>query len=278
MSAVFANRLLRQSFHPIAAIFLSLASGMSSFAQPPATDPAIESLRRDMDELIKGQIQLQKQVRELKNLLQPNQACAQAPKQNIVVDIAGAPSRGQANAPLTVIEFSDFQCPLSGRYTNETFPRIEQEYIKTGKIDYVFRDFPLENIHPLAHRLAESGQCASEQKRFWELRTQLFGMQSAATSEEAIVVSCQTSRGRFAVRLRKNVCMMASIPRKSIRNASKPRADGVTGTPTFFLGRTDPATGKVKVLKIIVGAQPFEDFKQVIDSVLSEIDRPGNKI
>jgi protein-disulfide isomerase len=249
---------------------------MSIFAQPPATDPTIESLRRDMDELIKGQIELQKQVRELKNLLQPNQACAQAPKQNIVFDIAGAPSRGEANAPLIVIEFSDFQCPFSARYTSETFPRIEQEYIKTGKIHYVFRDFPLENIHPLAHKLAESGQCASEQKLFWELRTQLFAMQSAATSEEAIADLAKPA-GVNSAALQK--CLHEGQHSKKVdQERTEAAADGVTGTPTFFLGRGDPTTGKVKVLKVIVGAQPFEDFKQAIDSVLSEIRPPGSKI
>jgi protein-disulfide isomerase len=238
------------------------------FAQPPPIDPAIQSLRSDMDELIKGQIELQKQLQELKVFLQGSQACPQTPPPNIVFDTAGAPAEGVANAPVTIIEFSDFQCPFSGRYTNETFPRIDQDYIKTGKVRYVFRDFPLENMHPLAHKLAEAARCAFEQKKFWEMRTQFFANQSALTSNEAMAGQAKAlglNLGEF------QKCLGdGRHSQKVSQELTEASAVGVTGTPTFFLGRTDPTGSKVKVRRIVVGHQPYDNFKQAIDALLKE--------
>ena len=258
------------------ALNLDLLMALSARAQPPVIDPTIEALRRDMDELIQGQIELQKQVQDLKAMLQSNQACAQAPKQNIVFDVGDAPAKGDANAPVTVIEFSDFQCPFSGRYTNETFPLLDQDYINTGKVHYVFRDFPLENIHPLAHKLAESAQCAFEAKRFWEMRAQLFVNQSAITSEEVIVDRAKQV-GLDTKAIQK--CLRDSQHKSKIdQERAEASANGVTGTPTFFIGVNDPTSKKVKVLKVIVGQQPYENFKQAIEGVLGTVKTPADKI
>lgn len=260
---------MRRSLRWLAILFFAgNLTATTPFAQAPPVDPAIQSLRSDMDELIKGQIELQKQLQELKALLQGNQACPQTPPPNIVFDTAGAPTEGAASAPVTIIEFSDFQCPFSGRYTNETFPRIDQDYIKTGKVRYVFRDFPLENMHPLAHKLAEAAQWAFEQKRFWEMRASLFAGQAAITSEQAIVDQAkQVGLDPSALKKCLSEGRQAGKVSQELPEAS---ADGVTGTPTFFLGRSDPASGKVKVRKIIVGHQPYENFKQAIDALLKE--------
>lgn len=237
-------------------------------SQPMSVDPTIQSLRRDMDELIKGQIELQKQLQDLKTFLQGNQACAQAPKQNIVLDITGAPAQGQPTAPVTVIEFSDFQCPFSARYTNETFPRVKQEYIDTGKVRYVFQDFPLENMHPLAHKIAEAAQCAAEQKKFWELRRNLFSNQATVTAEQAITEQAKSAKVDVAVFQK---CLRDGMhTNKVAQEIADASANGVTGTPTFFLGRTDPTSNKVKILKVIVGHQPFETFKEAIETILAE--------
>jgi protein-disulfide isomerase len=237
-------------------------------SQPLSTEQTIQSLRRDMDELIKGQIELQKQLQDLKTFLQGSQACAQAPKQNIALDISGAPTQGQPTAPVTVIEFSDFQCPFSARYTNETFPRVKQQYIDTGKVRYVFHDFPLKNMHPLADRLAEAAQCASEQKKFWELRQTLFSNQAAVISEEAITEQAKSAKIDVVAFQR---CLRdIRSANKVAQEAAEASANGVTGTPTFFLGRTEPTGSKVNILKIIVGHQPFENFKEAIESILAE--------
>src|SRR5690242_1023163 len=120
--------------------------------QPQPNDGTLQSVRHDMDELIKGQIELQKQMEELKSMMQAIQArptappapappTAHPPPTNVLIDVAGAAQTGNPDAPIVLIEFSDFQCPFCAKYEKETFAKIDQEFIKTGKISYVFRDY-----------------------------------------------------------------------------------------------------------------------------------------
>ncbi len=198
--------------------------------------------------------------------MQGGQVCAPAPKQNISFNIAGAPAKGDASAPVTIIEFSDFQCPFSAKYNMEVMPRIEEDYIRTGKVRYVFRDFPLENIHANAQRLAEAGRCAFDQKKFWGLEAILFANQ--ATVKPDNLVSLATQAGLDAAAF--STCLAADKAKAALNSQmAEASADGVTGTPTFFLGRT-AADGKLAVTRVLVGAQPYENFKQAIDALLAE--------
>src|SRR3989344_8516599 len=78
------------------------------------------------------------------------------------------PFLGDKKAPVTIVEFSDFQCPYCARFRQQTFDQIKQEYIDTGKVRFVYRDFPLSSIHPMAQKAAEAAECADEQGKFWE--------------------------------------------------------------------------------------------------------------
>ena len=229
-----------------------------------------------MAELIKGQLELQKQMQELKSLLQGNQGSAQGARGNILFNIAGAPAEGDVVAPVTMIEFSDFQCPFCARYDAETFPRVEQDYVKTGKVRYVFSNFPLQNIHALARPLADAAQCVSEQKQFWQMRHLLLTHQAALTSDQAIVdLVKQLGIDLSAFQKCRQDGKRAEKLSQAIAEAA---ADGVSGTPTFFIGVNDTATDKVKVMKVIVGQQPYENFKQAIDAILTSIKPPGAKM
>lgn len=84
--------------------------------------------------------------------------------------------KGDANAPVTIIEFTDYQCPFCSRHFEQTFGQIESEYIDTGKVKYVVRDFPL-GFHPNAQKAAEAAECAGDQGRYWEMHDQLFSNQ-----------------------------------------------------------------------------------------------------
>lgn len=97
--------------------------------------------------------------------------------QSANVPIDGEPILGKADAPVTMIEFSDFQCPFCARYTSQTFPQIKKEYIDTGKVRAVFKNFPLP-FHSDAQKAAEAGECAAEQGKFWEYKEKLFQNQS----------------------------------------------------------------------------------------------------
>jgi len=145
-------------------------------------------------------------------------------------------------------------------------PQIEKDYIKTGKLKYVVRDFPLEAIHKDAFKAAEAAHCAGEQGKFWEMHVRLYDNQRALGPKElpqhaqALGLDgpkfqqCLES-GKYAARIRKDL--------------EDGQRAGITGTPGFLFGLTEPNDPKVKVLRVLKGAQPYASFKDAIDSLLS---------
>ena len=86
----------------------------------------------------------------------------------------GAPSIGDANARVAVVEFGDYECPYCGRHANQVLPEIVANYVNTGKVRYFFKDTPVEAIHPAAFKAAEAALCAGEQGTYWEMHDLLF--------------------------------------------------------------------------------------------------------
>jgi hypothetical protein len=97
----------------------------------------------------------------------------------VLLTIAGAPFKGAPTARLTLIEFSDYQCPFCARHAGDTLAQVERDYVKTGKVKYVVRDLPIEAIDPQAFKAAEAAHCAGEQARFWDMHARLFASQAA---------------------------------------------------------------------------------------------------
>src|SRR4029453_6325636 len=93
-------------------------------------------------------------------------------------------SIGAPSAKVVMIEFSDYQCPFCGRYANETFAPLMAQYVNTGKIRYIFKNFPLEGIHPLAEKAAEAAECMGEQGKYWEAHERLFKNQKALDAKQ----------------------------------------------------------------------------------------------
>jgi protein-disulfide isomerase len=143
-------------------------------------------------------------------------------------------------------------------------PQIERDYIKTGKLKYVFRDFPLESIHKDAFKAAEAAECAGEQGKFWEMHTRLFENQRALSdlSPHAKAIGIDTAKFQQCLESGKSAAKI----RKDLADGQKA---GVTGTPSFFLGVTQRNDPKVKVLRTLKGAQPYTSFKDAIDGLLS---------
>ena len=96
------------------------------------------------------------------------------PPQVIKITVSDDPVKGDADAPITVVEFSDFQCPFCSRFFEQTLPLLEKNYINTGKIKLVYQDLPLDNIHPNARPAHIAAECADEQEKFWEYHDVLF--------------------------------------------------------------------------------------------------------
>jgi protein-disulfide isomerase len=178
--------------------------------------------------------------------------------------LADAPMLGRADAPVTIVEFSDYQCPFCQRFFATTLPALKKDYIDSGKVRYVFRDFPLDELHPNARKAAEAAHCAGEQGKYWAMHNVLFRNSRALAPaqltrhagtigvDEAKFARCLSS-GRHAARVERGVTDGA--------------AAGVRGTPGFVIGKTE-AGGQVEGTAIR-GAQPVEAFRRVIDQILA---------
>ena len=159
------------------------------------------------------------------------------------------PAKGLKNAPVTIIEFSDFQCPYCARFFEQTLPLLEKNYIATGKARIVYRDFPL-GFHENAEKAAEAAECADEQGKFWEYHDKIF------ENQDAIGVSnLKQYAETLGLNMEKfNGCLdsgkMASEVKEDLKDGTK---YGVTGTPSFFINGIN-----------IVGAQPYSVFEQII--------------
>jgi protein-disulfide isomerase len=148
-------------------------------------------------------------------------------------------------------------------------PQIDSEYIKTGKLKYIVRDFPLEAIHKEAFKAAEAAHCAGDQGKFWEMHVRLYDNQRALglsnLSLHAQALGLEMPRfqecldgGKYATKVRKDL-------------ADGQKA-GITGTPAFLLGVTVPNDPMVKVIRVLKGAQPYASFKSAIESLLSSME------
>ncbi len=176
------------------------------------------------------------------------------------------PVKGDPNAPVTVVEFSDFQCPFCSRFFVQTLPQLQETYIDTGKVKLVYRDLPLDNLHPNARPAAIAAECADEQGKFWDYHDVLFSKQAewGGQSSDAVSETFQTYASDLGLESASFESCLSSSEISDEVNDDFVDATlyGATGTPTFFVGNEED--GFIK----IVGAQPFNAFKAIIDSQL----------
>jgi len=185
-----------------------------------------------------------------------------------MLDVSGAPARGSETAVLTIVEFSDYECPFCIRYTREILPQVDAAYIATGKVRYVFRDFPIDQLHPAAIRAHEAARCADEQGRFWELHYRLFSAPGTHGDDE--LAARASEAGLSLPEWRECLASGRTMPTIEASIAAAERL-GASGTPTFFIGLRDPNTDQVRVVRGITGAQPFEVFEQTLEAILVQL-------
>lgn len=255
-----------------ALVLVLLAPTPAAFSQASADNTAI---RKDLDALKEGQVAIQKDLQEIKKLLAARPAAPVAGPDkalDAIINVAGEPFKGKKDAKLTLVEFSEYQCPFCGRHVRDTYPTLDKEYVQTGKVKYVFRDLPLESIHKNAFKAAEATHCAGEQGKFWELHDRLFENQKAlepaslTTYAQAIGVDAKKFQacldgGKYAADIRKDMADAAKY--------------GITGTPTTVIGLTEPNGSTIKVLKVLRGAQPIAAFKDALDSLAAGKPQPA---
>ncbi len=162
--------------------------------------------------------------------------------------------KGSDDAPVTMIEFSDYECPFCERFFIQTLPQIQKDYIDTGKVKFVYRDYTL-SLHLNAMKAAEAAECAGEQKKYWEYHDALFQHQNALDNKSLKQYAIDLGLDTEAF----NQCLdsgaMAGEVQKDFQEGSRL---GIRGTPTFFINGTK-----------VVGALPYDAIKQIIERELA---------
>ena len=169
-------------------------------------------------------------------------------------------TKGSESAPVTVYEMSDFQCPFCERFFRETFPIIERDYIDTGKVKWVFINFPLTSLHPNAVPAAEFASCAAKQDKFWPAHDMLYGRQSDWATLNDVgsfftgwISELGLNRGQMVA------CLQSGETRRDIQlDAEGAIKSGATSTPSFYIEGG-----------MMSGAQPIGVFRTVLDSVVA---------
>jgi len=187
----------------------------------------------------------------------PNVQNAPSPTGGVIINaedlVDDDPYMGDTNSPLTIVEFSDYQCPFCAKFKDLTLNKIKSEYIDTGKVKFVYRDFPL-SFHPFAQKAAEAAECAGDQNRYWDYHDKIFENQASLSLDKLkqIGVDLELDIETF------NECLdSGKYQQEVLKDFQEGQSLGVSGTPYFIVGNVP-----------ISGAQPFEKFKTIIDSQL----------
>jgi protein-disulfide isomerase len=191
----------------------------------------------------------------------PLQTDAPQNKQTII-DISGAPFKGPENAKIVMVEFADFGCSWCRGYARDRFPQVESEFIETGRIKYVFMDF---SVNSTGSRVAEAGNCAAEQDKFWEMHDELFANQGAQSPLDIIdyaeAIGLDMPRFRECTEHHKYAARV-------VAERGQGRRLGVEGTPAFFLGVAE-SEDKVRVVKMFTGIKSYDALKAALEELLS---------
>jgi protein-disulfide isomerase len=184
-----------------------------------------------------------------------------------LIDLDESPSsKGSRAAKIILFEFADYQCLFCLRFHRETFPRIDKDYILTGKIRFIFRHFPLEKSHPHAFKAAQAALCAAEQGKFWQMHNWLFDYQNSSRFNDWANYAdlLDLDETRFMS------CLDAgSTASKVKKDMADGKSAGVKVTPTFLFGVADSKTSRVKVFNKIEGAEDYSTFKKALDSLIA---------
>lgn len=200
----------------------------------------------------------------------PTPVPTQAPTQPMpeilsTISLDDDPVKGDTNAPVIMVEFSDFQCPFCSSFYQNTLPLIDDNYIKTGKVKLVFRDYPL-GFHQNANAAHIASECANKQGKFWQYHDELFskqqewqGLDSNTVTEKFLAYADELDldKPQFV-----SCTKDASVQQEIQFDTQEGTKYGTSGTPTFFIGNEKDGFTK------LVGAQPFAAFQSVIEEHL----------
>jgi protein-disulfide isomerase len=207
------------------------------------------------------------ELRDIKRVLaeQPRPRPAEAPREqkSVRVRAEGGYAIGNPAAAVTVVEYTDYECPFCKRHHDRTFAELRTNYVDTGRVRYVVRDLPL-SFHDMAEPAALGARCAGEQGKFWAARDALFAMHDrlAPDAIRTAMLGLGVDAARYDACVR-NPATLAALQ----ADQEEARAAGISGTPSFVVGRT--AGGAVEGT-VISGAQAYATFAARLDALLAE--------
>ena len=245
-------KILARSLGLVAALVAAAAFAQSPAISSPEARAILEELRA-----IRALLERQQQAAP-----RPPAPAPEVPQGPVSLKLDGAYVLGRPDAPVTMVEFSDYECPFCRQFHMASFEQLKRDYIDTGKLRYVSRDLPL-GFHANAKPAAKAARCAGEQGRFWEMRKALIVNGNALTPE---------LYGRLGRELRLDErtyqeCLAGDRHDKAIADqVAQANGLGISGTPTFVVGRSngDSVDGQR-----IVGAQPLATFEARIKELLA---------
>jgi protein-disulfide isomerase len=260
-------------------MILRLASvtvlALLSLSPPQTQSDDIAALRREVQALKAQQTAMERDLQTIKSLLQGlAQPRGQAEPQDSFVNksivLTNEPTKGNATAKVTLVEVSDYHCPFCRRQNLQTMPQVMADYVNTGKVKYVFVDYPIAQLHPDAFKSHEAAACAGDQGKYWQMHDLLFTNAPARDASQltanAGMLGVDTKKfeaclnggngGAHAPAIRESIVRMQQL--------------GVGGTPLVLIGLTPAPGSPMKVVSSVYGAQPYPAFKSALDTVLAQ--------
>ncbi len=245
----------------MAPIMATTVAGCSSGKQQENQDN--EEVSSQFQEIISELRSIRTLLEEIK---EQNNNQKKVPKRPETADIAlNSPQHllGEKNAPVTVVEFTDYQCPYCKRFATNTFPMLRKNYIENGKVNWVVKDLPLA-FHPEAKKAAQAAYCAGDQGKFWEMRDSLFRNSAHLEPENLVKYAEELGLKKKAF----GQCLESDRHLDAIEsNARLAGSQQLTGTPSFIIGSLE--SGRLKG-RIVVGAQSVAVFSAEIEKQLQE--------
>ena len=247
---------MKQFFRTLTAAALPLSLAAALAAQTP-NEPGIT--RQQADEILN-------ELRQIRQLLEKQNKAADAEPakpSRIKLDLHNSPMLGSKGAPLTIVEFTDYQCPFCQRFHTMVFGDLKKNYIDTGKVRFYSRDLPLDSLHPNATRAAEAARCAADQGQFWTIREIMSAHPDKLDLDSLVADAQQLKLDVPAFRSCVEKEKYKNDVQSDVLEAMKIGADG---TPSFVIGKStsDGAEGE-----LMVGAQPYPMF----DMKLKALDK-----
>src|SRR5262244_1159460 len=251
---------IRERLVRSALVLLALALTLGAAAPVSAEDPIT---REQAERLIQEIRQLREVLQQLR-APQPTAAAPQRPPdERVKIDLRGTHAMGRDDAPVTMVEFTDLECPFCRTFHTGTFEQIKRNYIDTGKVRFISRDFPLD-FHANARPAALAVRCAGEQGKFWEMRHRVTVNGNALSRDTyfALAKDLGLDMNGFGA------CVANEKYKAAVdQDVAAAVAAGVNGTPTFVVGPSGP--DGVEGHRI-VGAVPYAVFETAFREVLGE--------